>query len=153
MDCLDQELEDLGNVKTSSVINKSPLQLHRQDGAVHRSVEADSLNMALGTSSSTLTEEQLVMNNPHLKKLLNKMLDERIQDAKRKCETSSSELLMQMAGRTEQQGQQEQTEQVTHKRKQNTGIVKSPSDMTIYIPAYSRMLAHNNGQNSNMLLR
>ena len=34
--------------------------------------------MELGATSSTLTEEQLIMNNPHLRKLLNKMLDERI---------------------------------------------------------------------------
>ena len=35
--------------------------------------------------------------------------------------------------------------QSLNKRKQNTGIVKSPLDTTIYVPAYSRVI---NGQNN-----
>ena len=35
----------------------------------------------LGASSATLTDEEMVMSNPHLKKLFNKMLHDRIKQA------------------------------------------------------------------------
>ena len=53
-----------------------------------RSTENESVNMALGATSTTLMDEELVLNNPHLRKLLNKMLDKRIQDARNKGESS-----------------------------------------------------------------
>ena len=57
--------------------------------------------MALGATSSTFTDEQMIMNNPHLRKLFNRMLDERINDAREKGESSGSELLSKIATVTE----------------------------------------------------
>ena len=34
-------------------------------------------DLDLGATSSSLTEEHMIMNNPHLRKLLNKMLDKK----------------------------------------------------------------------------
>ena len=82
--------------------------------------------MGLGKTSSSLTEEQLIMNNPHLKKLLNKMLDERIQNARTNGESSHSELL---------------TGKESHKEPNRGNVVKimkSPSDTMIYVPALKR---------------
>ena len=82
--------------------------------------------MGLGETSSSLTEEQLIMNNPHLKKLLNNMLDERIQNARTNGESSHSELL---------------TGKESHKEPNRGNVVKimkSPSDTMIYVPALKR---------------
>ena len=48
----------------------------------------------LGATLDTLNDEELVMSNPHLKKLFNKMLDERIKKAAAEHgETSDSRIL------------------------------------------------------------
>ena len=66
-----------------------------------------------------MNEEELVMNNPHLRKLLNKMLDERIQEAKKRGETSESEILTKLTPQS-------------NKRKSsgNQAIIKSPSGLS-----------------------
>ena len=84
-------------------------------------------DMALGTSSASLTDEELVMNNPHLRKLLNKMLDERILEASKRGESSNSQLLTKMTPQNQNSAGK--------KQKQGMHVVKSPLDTTIYIPA------------------
>ena len=87
--------------------------------------------LALGATSSSLTEEQLIMNNPHLKKLLNKMLNERIQDAKNNGEGSSSELLSRISPSTKKK----------NTKQPGTILVKLLSDTTIYVPALKQKIA------------
>ena len=41
-----------------------------------RSTEHVDQGLDLGASSASMDDEQMIMNNPHLCKLLNKMLDE-----------------------------------------------------------------------------
>ena len=103
-------------------------------------------DMVLGASSASMTEEDLVMNNPHLRKLLNRMLDERIQDAARRGEMSSSQLLTSLSPKDTQghnhgndQGQRPDTNS-RGKNMKNNGInaIKSPSDTPIYVPALQR---------------
>ena len=88
---------------------------------------AESVEMVFGATSASLNEEELVMNNPHLRKLLNKMLDERIQDAKNRGETSESEILSKM------------TPQANKRKNPGIPTVKSPSDTTIYVPALNKI--------------
>ena len=82
--------------------------------------------MDLGATSNTLTDEQLIMSNLHLKRLLNKMLDERIQEAMKKGESSESEILSRMTP---------PNTQTQSKYRGIVTVVKSPSDTTIYAPA------------------
>ena len=59
---------------------------------MQKSVATDS-DIILGASSSTLNDEDMIMQNPHLKKLFNKMLDDRIKKTAVSGETSNSRLL------------------------------------------------------------
>ena len=93
----------------------------------------------LGATSDTLNDEELVMSNLHLKKLFNKMLDERIKKAAAEHgETSDSRILSSLtppqgAAKRSNKGNQNQVLQPT------TRLIKSPSDTTVYAPALNRM--------------
>ena len=98
--------------------------------ASHTNPSEGTAALVLGATSSYLTDEQLILNNPYLKKLLNRMLDEQIHDAKDKGESSSSGLLTRMSLQVEEPKITRQTK----RRKNNPGIVvKSPLDTTIYM--------------------
>ena len=102
-------------------------------------VQEDEMDLDLGATSSSLTDEQLVMNNPHLKKLFNRMLDERIQKAKKTGESSGLQLLTRMTDLPKTK-----TPLVAGWRATQCGIgtvtvLKAPSDTTIYIPTLKQM--------------
>ena len=59
--------------------------------------DRDETILGLGATSSSLTDEELIMNNPHIRKLFNKMLDERIKSAQINGESSGLELLSKMS--------------------------------------------------------
>ena len=88
------------------------------------------------------SDEEYVMKNPSLRKLFNKLLDERIKQAEQKGETSSSNLLTTLSDKHDK-GNNGEKWQVTNKplttpKKQTPvrdKLVKSPSDTTIYAPA------------------
>ena len=86
------------------------------------------------------------MNNPHLKHLLDKMLDERIRDATSKGESSGSRLLTSMTPKDikPQQNSRSSANKIISKAKtvnqgNTNAIVKSPSDTTIYALALNRV--------------
>ena len=100
-------------------------------------------SLMLGATSSMMTDEQneqIIMNNPHLRKLLNKMLDERIADAQQRGESSGSQILSRLTLPT-QQGRI--NTQVQGKVGGGVLVTKSPSDMTIYVPALNRSNRYN----------
>ena len=141
-DILDQEEEDVGSMDEENVECQG--QSMDEDSGRNqmkkcsRGIVSEQDNeMDLGASSASLTDEELVMNNPHLRKLLNKMLDERILQATKGGETSSSQLLTKMMP---------QSSNTTKKQKQGSNLtaVKSPSDTTIYAPALNRNIQVNN---------
>ena len=86
----------------------------------------------LGAMSNSLMEEQLIINNPHLQKLLSKLVDERIQDAREMGELSNSQLVMSMSPKATANGNVKRT---TSKKQTGMALVKSLSDTTIYAPA------------------
>ena len=97
-----------------------------------KSLVTDS-EIMLGASSSTLNDEEMVMSNPHLKKLFNKMLDERIkQVAAKEGESSRSQILTSLTPQ-----HVDKTPERTGKVK-NSNVIKSPSDTTVYAPTLSR---------------
>ena len=138
----------LGNMDEDEVDSNS-VHEHVQDSHVdegqrsQRSLQPESVDngLMLGATSTSITDEEMVMNNPHLKKLLNKMLDERIQAAKVSGETSGSQLLTKL------------TPNVNTKKRQsqNTGMVKSPSNTTIYIPVLHIAAIGNNVVNADVI--
>ena len=78
--------------------------------------------------------EQQLLGNPALRKLFNQLLDERIKQAKKVGETSGSNLLSTL----------------TPQKRVTGGInnqvnVKSPSDTTIYAPAFAVRTEANRG--------
>ena len=87
------------------------------------SIDTTDGSMAIGMMSASLTDKEMIMNNPHLKKLPNKILDERIQNAKENGEPSTLQLLTRGSPN------------VTKTKKQTGILVKSHSDMMIYMPA------------------
>ena len=94
--------------------------------------------LCLGASA----DEQMIMNNPHLKRLLNRMLDERIKEVNSKGESSGSQLLSCMSPNdppnTQGKTHVPATAAENKKNRQGINIVKSPSDTTIYVPALKR---------------
>ena len=100
-------------------------------------------SLMLGATSSMMTDEQneqIIMNNPHLRKLLNKMLDERIADAQQRGESSGSQILSRLTPPT-QQGKK--NTQMQGKLGGGVLVTKSPSDTTIYVPALNRSNRYN----------
>ena len=89
--------------------------------------------LALGTTSTSMLDEEMVMNNLHLKRLLNKMLDERIQQTHKSGETSSSQILTKMTPT-------DQSKSTSNQGRSN--IIKSPSDTTIYVPVLNKARAN-----------
>ena len=86
-------------------------------------------SLGLGVTSANISDEQLIMNNPHLKRLLNKMLDERIKNACENGESSNSQLLSKLTPNDESKNKQ------NGKTSKGNMTIKSPSDTTIYMPA------------------
>ena len=95
-----------------------------EDNREHDSQITTDSALILGATSSSMNEEELVMSNPHLKKLFNKMLDERIKKANESGETSTSQILSMMTPKSNKRGKE---------------VIKSPSDMTVYIPALQKV--------------
>ena len=87
----------------------------------------------LGATSSTLNNEGMVMSNPHLRKLFNKMLDERIRKSAEQGESSSSQLLTSTV--------QKQPATPNANNGKGKEMLKSPSDTTVYVPALQRINA------------
>ena len=106
-----------------------------------------SVNNSLDLGASA--DEQTIMNNPHLRKLLNKMLDERIQEAQSRGESSGSQLLTRMTppSAIAADANQASGQKSSGKKNKNQGntMVKSPSDTTIYVPALT--WGHGNQRN------
>ena len=86
----------------------------------------------LGATSNTLNDEELVMSNPHLKKLFNKMLDEHIKRAEKEGESSNSRILTTL---TPTKANEQTARKTSGKFKE---AIKSPSDTTIYVQALKR---------------
>ena len=84
----------------------------------------------LNASETTMDEEQLLLSNPGLKKLFNKMLDDRIRQANQSGECSNSQLLMTLTPNNRNQGKSAMAVK--------DPMVKSPSDTTIYVPAFEK---------------
>ena len=106
-------------------------------------VPGDSANTVsdfqLGATSASLNDEQVVMNNPHLCKLLNKMLDERMEEAHQKGETSSSQLLTHTTPGSATKGKVNVQRGISTNVNETTNkLIKSPSDTTIYAPALKK---------------
>ena len=78
--------------ETGSLYNDAGEEVSSEKG--EQTLVDDSVNngLDLGASSASMNED-MIMNNPHLKRLLNKMLDERIKDAQERGESSGSRLL------------------------------------------------------------
>ena len=96
--------------------------------------EADDIfdiRMDLGATSASLTDDELIMNNPHFKRLLNKFFNKHIQDVKRNGKTSGSELISKI---TSPQINSEKRQQSQGR----TALIKSPSDTTIYASVLHR---------------
>ena len=70
--------------------------MEEEEQNIDNNTESENNVLRLGATSANLSEEEMIMNNPHPKRLLNKMLDERIQNAKKSDESSGSELLSKM---------------------------------------------------------
>ena len=95
--------------------------------------------LVLGASSASSTDKELIMNNPQLHRLLNKMLDERILDVQSKGETSKSELISRLTPQTRHDNVVSTSKQTASQRKtQGMALIKSPSDTTIYAPALKK---------------
>ena len=90
-----------------------------------------------GAASNYESDEEYVMNNPSLRKLFNKLLDEWIKQASEKGESSSSKLLTSLS--PTRKGMDKSTPKNLKKiptyRTAKDKVVKSPSDTTIYAPA------------------
>ena len=146
---IDQDLREQ-NTDDSENLNEHSM-LRQDQGDQHRSADGSSAvkkqknssrignlestvsdNIGLGATSDSMNEEDMVMNNPHLRKLLNKMLDERIGNAKKHGETSTSNLL----SGTESLGTRNagRSPKISMQQSANK-VIKSPSDTTIYAPA------------------
>ena len=95
-------------------------------------------DIPLGASSASLTDEQMILNNPHLRKLLDRMLDECIQEANHKGETSSSQLLTTLSPNNVQNGQGTKRKSTETNSGMIINRIKSPSDTTIYVLALKR---------------
>ena len=112
--------------------------------------EDDSTNsdIILGTTSVNMSDEELVMSNPHLKKLFSKMLDERIKQTNKNRESSSSRLLstLSLQVATAKKGN------VEEKVGQGNPLIKSPSDTMIYTPALNRTPVIDNMGNTDKIL-
>ena len=102
----------------------------------NESILTDS-EILLGATPGSLTDKERVMSNPHLKKLFNKMLDDRIKQAmaSESGESSKSRLLTML---TPPQNKQSglASENIVSTKENN--VVKSPSDTTIYVRALAK---------------
>ena len=133
-----EDFVDMGNDDDDGSINQESGQpVNKPEQEVNR--DSSGSDIQLGATSTSMTEEDMIMNNLHLKKLFNKMLDECIQNAKSLGETSSSKLLTK-ATPEGQSGKQIPGSKMTTPVNNNTvnlqggHFVKSPSDTTIYVP-------------------
>ena len=81
----------------------------------------------LDATGQTINQEKELLANPALRKLFNQLLDERIKQATEKGESSGSTLLSTMSPTSNAKG-----------GKFKEGLVKSPSDTTIYAPAFAK---------------
>ena len=144
---LDQEFLD-EHTEGNFLIETQNKERNGVSNVENTSQSPPSAALALGTTSASLNEEQVILNNPHLCKLLDRMLDEHIKDAKIRGESSSLALLTTMKPQDEQD-QVRTTKQLQNTSKKRvegaagaaaTGIIKSPSDTTIYVPAIARAM-------------
>ena len=91
----------------------------------------------------------MILNNPHLKKLLNRLLHERIQEVKDKGENSNSQLLSKKVPSTIPNTRKVIADRSNNKntgnRLESVKVIKSPSDTTIYVPALSCNLGIGDG--------
>ena len=125
-------LAEGGNVSDENASNKSSKLIEHERNADSE----DSNAIDLGATSKSLMDEQMVMNNPYLKRLLNKMLDERIQQASSAGETSKSQLLTRM---TPPQAADTARKVATGR---NGQAIKSPSNTTIYVSVLNKARAN-----------
>ena len=105
-------------------------------------ISADQTPMGDSQTSSQTSEEKLLLENPGLKDLFNRMLDERIQQAAKQGESSSSRLLTTMSPATDNKNR--------GRIKIDNAVNKSPSDTTIYAPALKKRSTVNQMQDINM---
>ena len=92
------------------------------DEEISPQISTDSA-ILLSASSSTLNDEDVVMSNPHLKRLFDRMLEDRMKKARDVGESSNSKVL---------------TTRTPPKNKSGKDIVKSPFDTTVYAPALQK---------------
>ena len=116
--------DDQGSIQEMKMVENN--ETNTDSGDDDRAVATDS-DILLGASSATISDEEMVMSNPHLRKLLNKMLDERIRSVNEKGENSSSRLLTTKSPTSMDKGKEHPVQ-----------TIKSPSDTTIYAPALNK---------------
>ena len=82
-------------------------------------------------------EEKFLQQNPQLQKLFDHYLDKKLQNVQANSDEGKMIQLLKKAGNGEVQVQQRR-ELLKDKPRENTNIVKSPSDTTIYAPALQK---------------
>ena len=105
--------------------------------------------LVLGATGKTYHDEKQLMSNPHIKNLLNKMLDEHFEQefAKHLGETSKSTVLTKTIDSTP-------TGRCTQNKNINAAAIekiKSPSDTTIYAPALALKAARRTNNEDNLM--
>ena len=118
-----------------------------EENSQNQNVNVDSdLEVSMGPMESSANDEslndeqKLLEQNPGLRNLFNKLLDERIKQAADKGESSQSTLLSTMTPPAKGKSNHKQQSQLVA-AKQKVIVqksVKSPSDTTIYVPALTR---------------
>ena len=106
----------------------------RDDG---REDERDELHLG-ATATATATEDDILKQNPQLKKLFNQFLDERLKQAEKDgIKGGAAEVIK---GLKEPKTSKKSADEVnfSNKPRNKSTVVKSPSDTTIYVPALAR---------------
>ena len=92
--------------------------------------------LGLGATGASMSEEEKLLKNPSLKRLFNKLLDERIEQANKRGESSKSTLLTELT--PPQKGINPCTKTNRCGTAEQQRVVKSPSDTTIYAPVLTK---------------
>ena len=131
----DEELDYIDDVdldgEDSGVIEFN----NRRAGA--EPMDTSDQGLLLGATGSSVEEERKLLENPYLRSVLRKMVDERIQQAQIGGESSKSTVLTTPTQKTTKPGG---SQGKVNKSGEKTKVIKSPSDTTIYRPALNRQV-------------
>ena len=95
--------------------------------------DAGDSDMIIGVTGASMDEEQIMKQNPSLRRLFNHFLNKRIKQAENNGESSKSTLLTGLTPSNKNDGKGKIIQK-------DRAIVKSPSDTTIYMPALNKQL-------------